>query len=166
MSKQSDAVKAWRKRIKNKIVESMGGCCQICDYNKCYSALELHHINPNEKDFSFGSIMARPRKINLLVDELKKCILLCANCHREIHNYVVELPEKYATLDEVFFLRNLFPKKEKIKKPRPRKIFLNVEELNVMLREQFKGNKSALARSLSVSETSIRKKLNSQVAQQ
>lgn len=166
MSRQSDAVKRWRKRIKIKIVESMGGCCQICGYNRCNWALELHHINPNEKDFSFGSIIARPKKINILVVELRKCILLCSNCHREIHNDVVSLPQTYVKLNEEWFLRNLFPKKEKIRKPRPRKIFLTIEELKGKLKTEFKGNKTALARSLGVTETSVRKKLkNSQVAQ-
>lgn len=67
------------------MVKSMGECCQICGYNKCENALELHHIDPTEKDFTFGKIIANPAKWSTIVKELKKCILLCANCHREVH---------------------------------------------------------------------------------
>jgi len=55
-----EAVKKWRKKTKERMVQSMGGCCQICGYNKSLMALEFHHIDPNEKDFGFGTKMANP----------------------------------------------------------------------------------------------------------
>ena len=74
-----------RRRRKNKLelVEYEGGCCCKCGYNKCVAALEFHHLDPNEKDFSLtGSTIALQRQ----KDEADKCILVCSNCHREIHN--------------------------------------------------------------------------------
>lgn len=42
----------WRKRTKLKLIEYKGGRCEKCEYNKCSNALEFHHENPNEKDFT------------------------------------------------------------------------------------------------------------------
>lgn len=82
--------------------DSMGGKCQTCGYAKCQDALEIHHIDPSEKDFSFGMFRASPRSLLLLIDELKKCVLLCANCHREVHAGLRESP-KESSFDEAKF---------------------------------------------------------------
>ena len=100
MSECSKNIKQWRLKVKTKIVESMGNKCQICNYDKCKSALDLHHINPEEKEFSFGRIMSNPRAWHKITEELKKCILLCANCHREIHAGVAQIPSSYQIFDE------------------------------------------------------------------
>lgn len=59
----------------------MGGKCIICGYDKCLSALAFHHINPWDKEFEIGSKMSW----EVIVQELKKCELVCSNCHAEIH---------------------------------------------------------------------------------
>ena len=100
MSKKSEAVKKWRKENKKRIIESMGSKCQICHYDKCNEALELHHINPDKKEFSFGKITASPKAWSKMVIELRKCVLLCANCHRELHNNLTSLPKKFKKFDE------------------------------------------------------------------
>lgn len=73
-------------RIKKKkmLIDYKGGKCIKCGYNKCASALEFHHLNPNEKEFAF-SASGLNRKDSILKEEVDKCILVCANCHREIH---------------------------------------------------------------------------------
>lgn len=73
-----------RTRRKENIVYVMGERCQICGYNRSIHALELHHINPEQKDFSFNK--ADSVAWEKMVPELQKCILVCANCHREIHD--------------------------------------------------------------------------------
>jgi predicted transcriptional regulator len=73
----------WRQRVKQKSVEYKGSCCEMCGYDKCISALEFHHKNPNEKDFSIGGKSISWERIK---NELDKCILVCSNCHREIHS--------------------------------------------------------------------------------
>lgn len=97
---RADRVKDWRKRTKDRIVTAMGGRCQICFYDRCPEALELHHLDPSEKEISFGQIRANPRAIAGIVDELKKCILLCANCHREVHAKVTAVPADYHRMSE------------------------------------------------------------------
>ena len=79
---RKDAVLDIRRRNKIKLVEYKGGKCEICGYDKCIDALEFHHLDPNEKDFG---IAGDTRCLEKLKSEADKCILLCANCHREIH---------------------------------------------------------------------------------
>ena len=43
------------KRKKQRLVNALGGKCCICGYDKCLSALEFHHTDPNEKDFTIGN---------------------------------------------------------------------------------------------------------------
>jgi hypothetical protein len=62
----------------------MGNKCHICGYDKCHSSLEFHHINPHEKDKQLARNLEE-FSIELIVLELEKCILLCRNCHREVH---------------------------------------------------------------------------------
>lgn len=100
MLNSAERVKKWRRDTKSRIIMIMGGCCQICSYSKTQTALELHHIDPSKKELSFGSIRANPRKWDKIFDELLKCILLCANCHREVHDGTTSLPEKYSIPDE------------------------------------------------------------------
>ena len=73
------------------IKKQYGGKCQICGYNKCLSALEFHHLNPNEKENivsnSYGTVKDS-------IKEAKKCILVCANCHREIHENLIIVPDE------------------------------------------------------------------------
>lgn len=63
----------------------MGGCCQICGYKTFCGALELHHLDPKEKEFSISDALSHPRKVQDIGAELLKCVLLCSNCHREVH---------------------------------------------------------------------------------
>lgn len=98
----SDKIKKWRKNLKKKIIEAMGGCCQCCGYNRCPDALALHHLDPEEKNISLGGIRASPRKWKEVVEELKKCILVCHNCHSEIHAGYRKIPENFSKFDEKF----------------------------------------------------------------
>ena len=68
---------------KLKGIEYLGGKCSRCGYDKCPDALEFHHLNPEEKDSDYRKM--RYRSFEKVKKELDKCILVCANCHREIH---------------------------------------------------------------------------------
>lgn len=73
----------YRKKIKERLVDYKGGKCEICGYNKCISALEFHHIEPTKKDFTISN--SSVLSFDKCKQEVDKCILVCANCHREIH---------------------------------------------------------------------------------
>jgi len=81
----SEAVQRRRDKLKELAVEYKGSKCSNCGYDKCHAALEFHHIDPNEKDFGI-STEGFTRSFEKLKVELDKCILLCANCHRELHD--------------------------------------------------------------------------------
>jgi len=72
----------WTDR-KQQALELKGGKCQVCGYSKCAAALEFHHLDPTQKEFAW--VKMRLRSWDAILEELKKCILVCANCHREIH---------------------------------------------------------------------------------
>ena len=67
-------------------IQYLGGTCDFCGYGKSQWALEFHHKDPNEKDLNFKSI--RYWGLEKAKEELDKCILLCANCHREEHERI------------------------------------------------------------------------------
>ena len=77
------AVAKRRRLIKSRAIEYKGGQCQICGYKKYQGALELHHINPNKKDFGIGQY-GHSRSWERVKRELDNCLLVCANCHREV----------------------------------------------------------------------------------
>ena len=79
-------VKNWRKRRKVQSILYKGGKCEKCGYDKCLSALEFHHIDPSKKDFTISTVINR--KFEKIKNELDKCVLVCANCHREIHEKI------------------------------------------------------------------------------
>lgn len=85
---KSENVIIWRKKAKIKLVEYKGGECQICGYKRCISALEFHHIDPSEKDFT---ISGKSWSLERLKNEADKCILVCSNCHKEIHEGIIIL---------------------------------------------------------------------------
>lgn len=76
------------KRKKQRLVNALGGKCCICGYDRCLSALEFHHTNPANKKFTIGDNTHRAFEKDL--EEAKKCILICANCHREIHAGLID----------------------------------------------------------------------------
>lgn len=98
----SEKVKRWRRNTKERIIKAMGGACCICGYNKCPNSMILHHIDPSEKDIGIGDIRANPKAWAIIVEELRKCILLCSNCHGEVHWGVAILPDNFAKFDESY----------------------------------------------------------------
>ena len=102
MSQSSEKVKTWRKRTKSRIIEAMGGKCVCCGYDKCHRALDLHHLDREEKHFGFSQIRANARKWIVIVDELRKCVLVCNRCHAEIHDGLIQVPLDAARFDESF----------------------------------------------------------------
>lgn len=81
------AVQKKRERLKINAIEYKGGKCIKCGYNKSNRALTFHHLDPNEKDFGI-SHKGYTRSWEKIKNELDKCILVCANCHMEIHEEI------------------------------------------------------------------------------
>lgn len=81
--KHSQLVQRRRQARVHQLKEMAGGKCVLCGYVRCYRALEFHHVNPETKSFEIADYS---RSFDLQVAEIKKCILLCANCHREVED--------------------------------------------------------------------------------
>lgn len=91
---KKSAVNARKRRneLKARIVEHMGGCCTLCGYKKCNRNLVLHHLDPEVKEFTFAkAIYSKSCSLEDLEEELKKCKLVCSNCHAEIHAGIVRI---------------------------------------------------------------------------
>jgi len=78
------AVQKRRRELRRKAIAYKGGQCQICGYDRCPEALEFHHLDSSYKDFGISS-KGYTRSWGKICEELDKCVLLCANCHREVH---------------------------------------------------------------------------------
>lgn len=70
--------------LKKKMVDYKGGACALCGYSKCLGALHFHHMDGDEKEFNLSDSLGRSWKV--IEEELDKCLLVCANCHAEIHS--------------------------------------------------------------------------------
>ena len=85
-----DGVQLTRGGFLAKLKEARGGKCIKCGYNKCIKALEFHHLDPSKKDFTISNDYF---KLLDAVNESKKCILLCSNCNKELHDNMWTIEE-------------------------------------------------------------------------
>ena len=94
----------WRIIIKRRVVESLGGqCCNCGAVFNNVAMYDVHHIN-FEKDFTIGNIQTNGAKTWLKIrDELRKCCLLCPNCHRGYHCGEIEISFKDNYFNEDYY---------------------------------------------------------------
>lgn len=83
-------LRVMRRRKDNviRLKTERGGQCIICHYNKCLSALEFHHIEQHTKEGMVSRLAISGGSYEQAKREADKCVLLCANCHREVHDGV------------------------------------------------------------------------------
>ncbi len=79
-----------RRKLKIMAIEYKGGKCAICGYNKFAGALDFHHLDSSQKSYGI-SAKGYTRSFESMKKELDKCILVCANCHREIEAGLIDL---------------------------------------------------------------------------
>lgn len=80
-----------KREIRHRLKELFGGCCQVCGYDRTFRALEFHHVHAKQKESSVSRMVSRSGYPGALAEALK-CILVCANCHREIEEDLVDVP--------------------------------------------------------------------------
>jgi hypothetical protein len=71
---------------KLELIKAAGGSCSICGYRKNLAALAFHHADSADKDFKLDMRSLSNRGLESVLGELDKCILVCHNCHSELHN--------------------------------------------------------------------------------
>jgi len=87
------AVAKRRTKLKRMVIEYKGGKCALCGYEKYAGAFDLHHIGDSKKEFGL-SASGLTRSWEKTKKEADKCILVCANCHREIHGGITQPPKE------------------------------------------------------------------------
>jgi hypothetical protein len=76
--------------LKKKLKIDAGGKCSRCQYDTCLEALDFHHKDPSNKLYNVGRDMYEVG-MKLIKEEVKKCVLICSNCHRELHAGIWQL---------------------------------------------------------------------------
>lgn len=74
--------RADRIKLKRKLVDLLGGQCIDCGYSAHLAALDFDHVDPKTKKFMIGEELGNPYRYYDLLEEIKKCVIRCANCHR------------------------------------------------------------------------------------
>ena len=160
-----------RRKFKLECLKYKGFKCEICGYHKSEAALDFHHKDPSQKDFNISKIRTCSFEKNKtkIVTELDKCILLCSNCHRELHyNQIqnIELTSKVKVLITCIDCDKIITKKNarciecsikyrniQSKRPSKEQLIQDISDL--------KCNMSAIGRKYNVSDNSIRKWIKS-----
>lgn len=90
-SKNQDNKGLLRKLL---LIKERGNKCEKCGYNKNITALEFHHLK--DKQFTLDIRNLGRKSIDVIKEEVNKCLLLCSNCHQELHHpeYSIEEMEK------------------------------------------------------------------------
>lgn len=72
--------------------------CKICGFDGNFAAIDIHHLNPEDKTGTLTNY-ARKKPSILAIEELKKCISLCATCHRLVHIKAIDLNIIFDTIE-------------------------------------------------------------------
>lgn len=100
MAEGYQKVARWREKAKERLRIAFGGKCGICGYSRCTRNLGYHHLDPKVKEYAINC--GRTVSWASLVIEARKCVLLCANCHGEVHAGLLEIPDDIQRFDEAF----------------------------------------------------------------
>jgi hypothetical protein len=93
-NKHHQSYEAQKKRglaRKQTLVKMAGGCCTRCGYDRNLAALTFHHTDPDAKGFKLDMRSLSNRRWDAITAELAKCILVCHNCHAELHSPNLDL---------------------------------------------------------------------------
>lgn len=91
---RQNSIKRIRERgteRKQKLVDMLGGKCVVCGYNRCLKALAFHHKDESKKAFSLDTRVIQSKAWDKVLKEVKKCAILCHNCHTELHDGMFSL---------------------------------------------------------------------------
>jgi len=87
----------WRRGIKARLVDYFGGKCSACNTEYHQSVFDFHHLDPNEKEGQINSY----NNYEDSLEEAKKCVMLCANCHRLVHAGEIKIGMNLKDLEKV-----------------------------------------------------------------
>ena len=73
-----------RRELKMRAVALFGGACRGCGCSYAPAAFDFHHLDAGAKGYGISSDGIY-RSWEETLQELRKCVMLCANCHAEVH---------------------------------------------------------------------------------
>ena len=88
-----------RREMKLRAIALFGGRCGACGYGFAPAAMEFHHPDPSKKEFAI-SVDGIYRPWEKIRKELESCVMLCANCHAEVHAGLRNLGPTLSSLSE------------------------------------------------------------------
>lgn len=65
--------------------------CAVCGETSP-ECLDLHHVDPSQKDDEIAKVISSTGSWKRIEDEMAKCVVVCANCHRKIHSGRIHCP--------------------------------------------------------------------------
>lgn len=86
VKRRHSIVKAYNIRFMRRYKRFCG--CKVCGEREPV-ALDLHHLDPSIKEYSPAQMVAF--NIENIKREFRKCVVLCANCHRKVHAGILEV---------------------------------------------------------------------------
>lgn len=93
-NKNSENVCNFVKRRKRNLIKVFNSRCCLCGFNAFPEALEFHHVDPSAKSFGLTTSTTTVA-LEKQLKEAKKCVLLCANCHRGVHYGYLTIPNNW-----------------------------------------------------------------------
>jgi hypothetical protein len=89
---QPESIKTRKEKHQylRQIREELG--CVVCELSPKYPAIEFHHLPRYNKDKAISRMVSEHKSWKDIKEELRKCVTLCSNCHREIHAGVTTPP--------------------------------------------------------------------------
>lgn len=111
----SEDVKAFVRRRKNNLIKVFNSKCSLCGWDGYQEGLEFHHVHPEEKEFGIGGNNAVTKALEKQLAEMRKCILVCANCHRGIHYGYIEVPVNWQSFFNEDVAKQLLEELDKTK---------------------------------------------------
>jgi transcription elongation factor Elf1 len=83
---------AWRKKVRDQFLEYKKTLSCIACGNAESVCLDFHHTNPDEKEMAVAAMFNNHSSFEKVMEEVSKCVVLCANCHRMHHAGILNLP--------------------------------------------------------------------------
>lgn len=83
------AFKKKTEKTRQKAIDIVGNKCWVCGYDRTFSNLCFHHVDDSDKSFGLSIREMTGYAWERVISEIKKCVLVCHNCHGEIHDGLI-----------------------------------------------------------------------------
>lgn len=91
-------MRKWFKHYK------IGKMCSLCKEN-CPACLDFHHIRPDKKTRSVSRMVNKGWPKKRILREIRKCVVLCSNCHIKLHKGSSMIPVRNRSYIEKYVIR-------------------------------------------------------------